>query len=55
MAGEVEGEPAALADPADPSRISWYQRQGLEPMPVQQTQPLSEVHPDAHAVVIPPQ
>lgn len=51
VAGEVQGEAISLSDVADASRIEWYKKQGLEITAVQSTQPLSEVHPDAHATI----
>lgn len=55
VSGEVQGEAISLSDVADNSRIEWYKNQGLEITAVQSTQPLSEVHPDAHATISRPQ
>lgn len=44
-----EGTPVSLKAQIDPTRLAFYVGQGLAPSPVQATQKLSEVHPDAHA------
>lgn len=44
-----EETPVSLQAQSDPTRLSFYAGQGLSPSPVQATQKVSEVHPDAHA------